>query len=339
MHVGPDGAGSQGVPMTRLSCFLKLVVATVVIADSAWPAMSLACTPRPLLPGAHGTNLCWGDQTWRSKSFRWLVLEQTFDFYASNDGPTAPLIVYFHPDGTTSHILPGSSPDERILQPALQAGYAFASVEYRHPVEDDDLENGPGDPRVPHWDAARATQFLRAYADALGFDKRQVFFLGHSRGALSLWTALQRDMADPGSPDPVARESTRALAAFEYQGQTTYRDREFARLFLVGADRTASKMSFELEHPKWRQFGSAIDSADATSPPVQLRYRDTYPGHLITSAEMQTYGADHYPGYGPKLCDAYEQMHAAADCIVEFQVENGHAFDGYLDFFAAYGLK
>jgi hypothetical protein len=301
--------------------------------------MSLACTPEPLLPGAHGRNLCWGDQTWVSKTARHVTLQQTFDFTPSIGGPMAPLVVYFHADGESSHIVPGSVEDLKIRQPALQAGYAFATVEYRHPVDDDDLANGPGDPRVPHWDAARATQFMRAYADALGFDKTQVFFLGYSRGALSLWTAIQPDMADSGSPDPIARESTRALAAFEYQGQSTYRDREFAHLFLVPADRAADELLFELEHPKWRQFGSAIDSVDATSPPVQLRYRDTYPGHLITSAQMQSYGSDHYPGYGPKLCDAYVQMHAPADCIVEFNVPTEYAFDGYIDFFSAYRPK
>jgi hypothetical protein len=325
--------------MTRPSLFRDLIAAALVTAGSAWPATSLACTPQPLLPGAQGSNICWGDMTWPSKSDHHLILEQTFDFYPSNTGPMAPLIVYFHPDGATSHIAPGSYADVNILEPALQAGYAFATVEYRHPVDDDNLWNAPDDPRVPHWDASRATQFLRAYAAQLGFDKRQVFFVGHSRGALSLWTAEQPDMADPGSPDPVSRESSRALAAFEYQGQSTFRDREFARLFLVPADRPASEASFEAEHPKWRQFGSAIASVDATSPPVQLRYRDTYPGHLITSAEMQTYGAQHYPGYGPKLCDAYRAMKAPGACIVEYEVPTPHAFDGYLDFFAAYRLK
>jgi len=252
----------------------------------------------------------------------------------------APLIVYFHPNGTTSHISPGSGADVHLLQPALQAGYAFATVEYRHPVDDDEYPNAPDDPRPPHWDAARATQFLRANAEALGFDRRQVYFVGHSRGSLSIWTAMQPDMADPDSPDPVARESTRVLALFEYQGQTTYRDREFAKLFVVKRDRAALEASYEADHPKWRQFGSALDSVDATSPPIMVRYRDNYPGHPITLGKLQSkFSQDHYPGQGSKLCEAYERAQAVADCVVEFLVETDHAFDGYLEFFAAHGLN
>jgi hypothetical protein len=325
--------------MTRWKCLKNFYAAGLAAACLA-PAVALACTPERLPDGARGTKLCWGGETWFSKGPHPVLREQTFDYYPASGGKMAPLIVYFHPNGTTSHISPGSGADLALLQPALKAGYAFASVEYRHPVDEDEYANGPDDPRVPHWDAARATQFLRANAKALGFDKRQVFFLGHSRGSLSIWTALQPDMADPTSPDPVARESTRVLALFEYQGQTTYRDREFAELFIVSRDRAAMESDFETDHPKWEQFGSAIDSADADSPPIKLRYRDTYPGHRITLAKMQSkFSLDHYPGQGPALCEAYARRHALADCIVEFRVETAHAFDDYLDFFASHGLK
>jgi acetyl esterase/lipase len=326
--------------MTRTPSPARRLAAVLAAACLAAPALVQACTPVRLKDGAHGARLCWGDQTWFSKGPHPVLREQTFDFYPSAAGPQAPLIVYFHPDGTTSHIAPGSGADLQILQPALQAGYAFATVEYRHPVDDDDVPNTPDDPRVPHWDAARATQFLRANAGALGFDRRQVFFVGHSRGALSIWTALQPDMADPQSPDPVARESTRVLALFEYQGATTYRDREFAQLFVVRRDRAELESGFETDHPLWPQFGSAIDSADATSPPIEMRYRDDYPGHPISLGKIQTkYSMDHYPGQGPALCEAYARRQAAADCIVRMRVPTEHAFDAYLDFFAAHGLK
>jgi len=324
--------------MHRTGFLVRLFAAGLAVATLASPSISRACTPERLPDGAHGTKLCWGDQTWFSKGKHPVVREQIFDFYPSGRGPMAPLIVYFHPDGTTNHISPGSGADIRLLQPALQAGYAFASVEFRHPVDDDEYLNAPDDPRVPHWDAARATQFIRANAKALGIDMRRVFFVGHSRGSLSIWTALQPDMADPDSPDPVARESTRVLALVEYQGQTTYRDREFAKLFIVKRDRASLEETYETDHPKWEQFGSAIDSVDATSPPISLRYRDEYPGHAITLDKLQSkYSQDHYPGQGPKLCEAYERAQAAAGCVVYMNVPTDHAFDGYLDFFAAHG--
>jgi hypothetical protein len=319
---------------------LRLLGAGTYAVCLGFPASSLACTPEFLPPGAHGVGLCWGDQAWISRGAHPTPREQTFDFWPSEAGQDAPLIVYFHPSGTGSHIPKGSGADTYLLQPALQAGYAFASVEYRHPVDEDEYQNAPDDPRVPHWDAARATQFLRANAQALGFDKRRVFFVGHSRGSLSVWTALQPDMADPESTDPVARESTRVLALFEYMPQTTYRDREFANLFIVRRDRAAIEEPYEKEHPKWREFGSAIDSADATSPPITMRYQDDYPGHRITAARLAAnFGMDHYPGQGPVLCAAYASMGATADCVVDYEVMYDHAFDGYLDFFAAHDLK
>jgi len=88
------------------------------------------------------------------------------------------------------------------------------------------------------------------------------------------------------------------------------------------------------------RFGSAIDSVDATSPPVALRYRDADPRRPITLDELQSkFSIDHFPGQGSALCEAYERARAGADCVVQFSVETDHAFDGYLEFFAAHGLK
>ena len=299
------------------------------------PLHCLACTPTPLSAGLYGSDLCWGDQVWREPSLGMQWLEQTFDYFPSRTSASAPLIVYFHPDGARSHIRPGSVLDLTLLQPALDAGYAFATVEFRHPVIDDAVPNTPTDPRVPHWDIARATQFLRANAQALGFAKRNVFFVGFSRGALALWTAMQPEMAIPDSPDPVARESTRVNAVFAYQAQTSYRGDEYANLFLVVKDRAAAVAAWNSQHPKHAQFGSAIDSVDDTSPPVQMRYDGFYVDHLVTSAQMaRRYESLHYPDFGPELCKAYAKAGATAECTVKFGSGYPTAFIGFIDFFA-----
>jgi acetyl esterase/lipase len=317
---------------TRGTARLALVLALGL--SSAAPAA--ACDPVMLHRLAFGPDLCWGDQTWSEVTLGGAELSQVFDYYPSARSRHAPLIVWFHPDGERHHVDKGSVIDVALLRPALEAGYAFASVEFRHPVIDDYVWNTPNDPRVPHWDVSRATQFLRANAEALGFDRHQVFFVGQSRGALSLWTAEQPDLADPGSPDPVARQSSRALAAWEYQAQTTYRVQEYTTMFLVPRDRLSVDIVWTTLHPKSPEFGSTIDSVAADAPPVVLRYQDGYVDHLVTTQEMRAdYDPIHYPDFGPPLCEAYATVGAPAPCRVTFDVPEAHAFDGVLAFFDA----
>jgi acetyl esterase/lipase len=74
----------------------------------------------------------------------------------------------------------------------------------------------------PLEDAARAVQFLRSKAGEWNIDKTRVGATGGSAGACSsLWLAFHDDMARPGSPDPIARESTRLTAAAVSGAQTS----------------------------------------------------------------------------------------------------------------------
>jgi acetyl esterase/lipase len=70
--------------------------------------------------------------------------------------------------------------------------------------------------------AARALQFLRAKAKDWNIDKQHIGANGGSAGACSsLWLALHDEMADPKSPDPIARESTRPWCAAVVSAQTS----------------------------------------------------------------------------------------------------------------------
>jgi hypothetical protein len=61
-----------------------------------------------------------------------------------------------------------------------------------------------------------------------------VGWLGGSAGAgISLWLAFHDDLADPESDDPVARQSTRIVAAATTNGQSTYDMRTFREWFGV----------------------------------------------------------------------------------------------------------
>jgi hypothetical protein len=63
---------------------------------------------------------------------------------------------------------------------------------------------------APLLDVARALQTLRHHADEFKIDKTRIGLTGGSAGGYtSLWLALHDDLANPGSDDPIARESTR----------------------------------------------------------------------------------------------------------------------------------
>lgn len=296
------------------------------------------CVPVAVTPETPGKDICYGTAAWRERTLGGTWQQQRLDFYRApgvGGGTLAPLIVWAHPNGSSKSIVPGSAADNVLLQPALAAGFSFASIEFRHPVANANEADSPTNPGVPHYDLARALQFLRANAAALGIDRRNVFVVGGSRGTLSLWTVLQNDMAIPTSPDPVARQSTRANAAFAYNAQTTYDGREFADLFLVEADRPAFKAAWQTQHPKYAQYGSSIQSATADDPPVMLRYDQSFIGRLVTQAELASVDYVHYPDYGLAMCAAYRMVGIGARCTVEAgpQFDGMAGYSGYVDFF------
>ncbi len=296
------------------------------------------CTPVALTPETPGKDICYGTAAWREPTLGGIWLQQRFDFHrapGASDTTPAPLIVWAHPNGASKSIAPGSGADNVLLKPALAAGFSFASVEFRHPVVNENEADSPTDPGVPHRDLARALQFIRANAAALGIDRRNVFVVGGSRGTLSLWTVLQDDMAIPTSPDPVARQSTRANAVFAYNAQTTYDGREFADLFLVEAERPSFKAAWQAQHPKYAQFGSSIQSASADDPPVMLRYDQAFVGRLVTLQELAAVDSLHYPDYGLAICAAYRIAGIGMRCTVEAdpRFDGAAGYEGYVAFF------
>jgi acetyl esterase/lipase len=67
-----------------------------------------------------------------------------------------------------------------------------------------------------------ALQFLRSKAAEWSINRQHIGASGGSAGACSsLWLALHEDMAQPDSPDPVARESTRLRCAALVGAQTS----------------------------------------------------------------------------------------------------------------------
>jgi acetyl esterase/lipase len=143
--------------------------------------------------------------------------------------------------------------------------------------------------RWPLEDAARAVQFLRSKAEEWNLDPRRVGANGGSAGACSsLYLALHDDLADPDSPDPIARQSTRLTCAAVVGAQTDldpHRTRAWIPNMVYGGhafgfrrEGQGRPAEFETFHahrdevlPWIRQY-SPYDHAGPGDPPIFLDY-------------------------------------------------------------------
>lgn len=142
---------------------------------------------------------------------------QRLDFYRADSAEPTPLVFRIHGGGWVR----GSKSDLRGLEEFLAAGISVVAIDYRFTWQ---AQLARVDPPVewPMRDAARALQFARSKAEEWNIDEERVGATGESAGACtSLWLALSDDMADPRSPDPVARESTRLFRAAVHGAQTS----------------------------------------------------------------------------------------------------------------------
>lgn len=150
---------------------------------------------------------------------------QRFDLWpVPNAEEPTPLVVFIHGGGFRS----GDKTLVRreTIETYQKSGIAFASMNYR-------LSDSGSYPIMMH-DAARGLQTIRHRAKEWNIDPDRVVCYGGSAGAgISLWLAFHDDLADPNSDDPIARQSTRILAAGAMNGQSTYDMHSFREWFGV----------------------------------------------------------------------------------------------------------
>jgi acetyl esterase/lipase len=164
------------------------------------PAKPVKPAPPPLPTPTHA-NVSYGAHA-RNVYDIWL---------AKSDKPT-PLVVYIHGGGWLGGDKNTLAPN--MLQFFLDHGVSVAAVNYRY----SSIAPLP----APVYDAARAIQTIRSKAAEYNLDKTRVAAFGGSAGACtSMWLAFHDDLADPKSSDPIARESTRLVAAWGGAGQVS----------------------------------------------------------------------------------------------------------------------
>lgn len=187
------------------------------------------------------------------------------DFWRSRtQASAAPLVVEIHGGGFRQ----GDKSDLRttLLNAGLDAGFAFASINYR-------LSHQAPFPAQMH-DGARAIQFLRTQATEWRLDPQRIAATGGSAGAgLSLWLAFHPDLADPKSPDPIERQSTKVCVAGSVNGQCSYDPRFYKKIGLTPAT----------DHPFMLPFyGLTWDEIDRLTPRAVKLFDEAAPINFVT---------------------------------------------------------
>lgn len=242
--------------------------------------------------------------------------QQKFDLWLPTDAkqPT-PLIIFIHGGGFRGG--DKSTVNPRVTENLNNEGIAYASLNYR-------LSNVGPYPIMMH-DAALAVQTIRHRAKEWNIDPERIVCYGGSAGAgISLWLAFHDDLADPDSDDPIARQSTRILAAGTTNGQSSY------DLFVI---REWFGLPDLYAHDALPQLYGFQDEAEVESERVRKLMKDASPiNHLSsddTAAVYMTYGQGntkvtaetpqnawvHHVMFGLKMKEAMDKQ--GLECIVK----------------------
>lgn len=140
-------------------------------------------------------------------------------FLPQSDAPT-PLVIFIHGGSFTGGDKQSLYGQEARVQEFLQRGIAVATINYYlltvEPPDTDGVIRSLNDSK-------RAVQFMRYHAASLNIDPDSIAVYGVSAGAgTALWLGTHDDMAEPGSADPVLRQSTRISAMGALATQATY---------------------------------------------------------------------------------------------------------------------
>lgn len=195
------------------------------------------------------------------------------DFWQAASEAPAPLVIFIHGGGFVGG--DKSLANDAHCRQCLEAGVSFAAINYRfrNPTPLTDVIR----------DLARAVQFLRSEAETLNIDKTRIAVYGGSAGAgSSLWLAFHDDLADPDSPDPVLRESTRVTAAGALSTQATYNtdrwpevlnmdpEQEVFSAWRKSQNRLAGDPGAAAKEAAAKKFLDMLAHMDADDPPIYL---------------------------------------------------------------------
>jgi acetyl esterase/lipase len=199
---------------------------------------------------------------------------QVLDFYQAQSGKPTPVVFYIHGGGWQN------GDKKTNPQPFLAKGISVVAINYRY-VKNGVEEHIEPPVKAPLEDAARALQFVRSKAAEWNIDTKRIGATGGSAGGCSsLWLAFHDDLADPGSKDPVARQSTRLYCAAVNGAQTSLDPKELREWMpnyrygahAFGLPNFQSLLDNREKVLKWIKEYSPIEHVSKDDPPIGLFY-------------------------------------------------------------------
>jgi acetyl esterase/lipase len=244
---------------------------------------------------------------------------QRLDFWRATTNGPAPVVVLIHggawKNGDKTYF------DSAAIEPFLAAGVSVAAVNYRFISQAMEQKIEPP-VKASVRDAARALQTIRSKAKEWNLDPRRIGAMGVSAGACtSLWLALHDDLADPGSGDPIARESTRLTCAGGNGAQTSLDPKEVrewmpnsiygGHAFGFAAPGRSRAEEFELLIPNrekllpWIKEYSPISHVTSDDRPLYLDYPNQKAPAVMGHTEPDP---PHSALHGIKLAEKYQAL-------------------------------
>ena len=245
---------------------------------------------------------------------------QRLDFWkAESDAPT-PVVLMIHGGGWVNGDKSGYA-RSATLKPFLDQGISVAAINYRFIAQA--MEQNVEPPvKACLEDAARALQTIRSKAKEWNVDPERIGATGSSAGACtSLWLAFHKELADPRSDDPVARESSRLTCAAVSGAQTSLDPKELrawipnaiygGHAFGFSAKGRSRAQEFDLliENREtvlpWIKEYSPIELADKDAPPIYLDYPNQKQPPALGQEEPDP---THSAMYGVKLAEKLNSL-------------------------------
>jgi hypothetical protein len=231
--------------------------------------------------------------------------QNDLDLYVARSDKPTPLVLHFFGGAWVVGNKNAISPF--LLDACASAGITVASINYRYATQ--------AIYPAPFLDGARALQYLRLHAREYNLNPEAVASTGGSAGAdISLWLGFHDDLADPGSDDPVKRQSTRITSVGALAAQTVFDPRVVDPLLnKPGGLRSAIPRLFglsfdELESPRAIKL---YEDAQA----VSLLTRDDAPVFLYYSVASKPLTAEttigdrvHHPVFGFYLKERMDKV-------------------------------
>ena len=243
-----------------------------------------------------------------------------FDLWLPKSTAPAPIVLFIHGGGFRRGDKSGIS--QAALRSFLAEGWAVAAINYRF------IDTAPAP--AAYLDCGRALQHLRHHAARWKLDPNRVASTGSSAGAgTSLWLALHNDLADPGSSDPIARQSTRLTCVAVANGQSSYDPRfsekigmprpnfERHEFFLEFYAITAAEIDTPKAYARY-EAAAPITHLDRGDPPVLMTY--SRPNEPVT-AKTSLGTIVHHPLLGIAL--RREMSRLGLECIVQYRGADG----------------